>query len=328
MKIVMIGSTGHTKYVINGLKNNYEDQITALAPGSAGEEVDSLYERLSQDYELKKYDDYKEMLDKEKPDIAAVACHFGDHAAAAEEVLKRGIHLFVEKPLATNYTDLQKLKDIYQKSSVRLAAMFGIRYKPWFRTAHKMIEEGVVGNIRLINAQKSYRLGQRAEFYKHRDSYGGTILWVGSHAIDWIHWMSGKRFKEVFASHSTKANNNHGDLESSALCHFKMEDEISASLNIDYLRPQNATSHDDDRIRIAGDKGVLEVINEKVYLINDQIAGKREIPLLSKKEIFADFLQSVKGESECLISAEDSFYITEAALRARESADINKVIKF
>lgn len=328
MNIVLIGSTGHTKYVLNGLQDNYEDQIVGIAPGSEGEEIDSLYQKLAKDYDLKKYDDYRTMLDQEKPDIAAVACHFGDHARAAVEVLNRNINLFVEKPIATTLANLAEVKEAYEKSNVKLAAMFGIRYKPWFLTAYKYIKEGAVGEVRLMNAQKSYRLGQREDFYKKRESYGGTIPWVGSHAIDWMQWLSGKDFKSVYASHSTMANKDHGELEVSALCHFDFEDEVFASVNIDYLRPENSTSHDDDRIRIAGDKGVIEVLKEKVYLINDQIEGIRELPLVAKREVFADFLNWVKGKGESMISAEESFRVTEAALQARRSADQKKLIHF
>ncbi|PUU95276.1 MAG: oxidoreductase domain-containing protein [Halanaerobium sp.] len=328
MKIVLIGSTGHTNYVVNGLKDNYEEEIVAIAPGSEGESVDSLYQKLTKDYELKKYDDYKKMLDELQPDLAAVACHFGDHAQVAVEVLKRNIDLFIEKPIATTLTELADVKSAYDKSSSKLAAMFGIRYQPWFLTAYKYIKEGAIGEVRLMNAQKSYRLGQREDFYKKRETYGGTIPWVGSHAIDWMQWLSGKDFKSVYASHSTTANQNHGELEVSALCHFDFEDQVFGSVNIDYLRPQNATSHDDDRIRIAGDKGVIEVLKEKVYLINDEVEGNRELPLVKKKEIFADFLDWVKGNCECLITAEESFRVTEAALQARRSADQNKLIKF
>ncbi|PTW00931.1 putative dehydrogenase [Halanaerobium saccharolyticum] len=328
MKIVLIGSTGHTKYVVNGLKDNYEDEIVAIAPGSEGESVEDLYQKLKLDYDLKKYDDYIKMLDELKPDVAAVACHFGDHARAAVEVLKRNIDLFVEKPIATTLAELAEVKSAYEKSDSKLAAMFGIRYKPWFLTAYKYIKEGAIGEVRLMNAQKSYRLGQREDFYKKRETYGGTIPWVGSHAIDWMQWLSGKDFKSVYASHSTIANQNHGELEVSALCHFDFEDQAAGSVNIDYLRPQNATSHDDDRIRIAGDKGVIEVLKEKVYLINDEIEGNRELPLVKKKEIFADFLDWVKGNGDCMITAEESFRVTEAALQARRSADQKKLIQF
>jgi predicted dehydrogenase len=328
VKIVLIGSTGHTNYVVEGLQNNYEDQIVGIAPGSETENVEALYQKLAKEYEIKKYDDYQKMLAELKPDIAAVACHFGDHAQVAVEVLKRDIDLFVEKPIATTLAELAEVKSAYEKNNSKLAAMFGIRYKPWFLTAYKYIKEGAIGEVRLMNAQKSYRLGQREDFYKKRESYGGTIPWVGSHAIDWMQWLSGKDFKSVYASHSTIANREHGELEVSALCHFDFKDEVAGSVNIDYLRPQNATSHDDDRIRIAGEKGVIEILKEKVYLVNDEVEGNREIPLVAKKEIFADFLDWVKDQKECMITAEESFRVTEAALQARKSADQKKLIHF
>jgi predicted dehydrogenase len=54
------------------------------------------------------------------------------------------------------------------------------------------IKQGSIGKVRLMNSQKSYKLGSRSEFYKHRQTYGGTIPWVGSHAIDWMYWLSGR----------------------------------------------------------------------------------------------------------------------------------------
>src|SRR5690606_40743306 len=94
-------------------------------------------------------------------------------------------------------------------------------------------------------------------FFKTRKNYGGTIPWVGSHAIDWLHWFSGEEFQAVYATHSSLYNREHGDLEVSALCQFKFSNEVMGSVNIDYLRPQNAPSHDDDRIRVAGTQGEI-----------------------------------------------------------------------
>ena len=98
--------------------------------------------------------------------------------------------------------------------------------------------------------------------------------------------------------------------------------------SIDYLRPQKAPTHDDDRLRVVGTKGILEVRNGKVFLMNDEIDGIREIPLQSKRSMFLEFIEQVRGQGECLISAQDSFYVTEACLKARQSADEEKVILF
>jgi hypothetical protein len=107
-----------------------------------------------------------------------------------------------------------------------------------------------------------------------------------------------------------------------------LSNQVFGSGSIDYLRPKEAPSHDDDRLRIAGTRGILEVRGSKVYLINDEIDGIREIPLLPEQNIFVDFLKQVREQGKCLISAHDSFYVTEVCLKARQSADEKRIIWF
>jgi hypothetical protein len=65
-----------------------------------------------------------------------------------------------------------------------------------------------------------------------------------------------------------------------------------------------------------------------VYLINDGAQGIQELQLLPEGQIFADFMKQVRGEDKCMVSAEDSFVVTEACLKARLSADKNEVVYF
>lgn len=329
MKVCMIGSTGHVGYVLKGIEEDSSTTIVGVAPGSKDEKVETLIQKVfALGHKVRKYDNYCKMLDELKPDIAVVACHFGDHAKVALEAINRGIHVLCEKPVATTLEDLTRLKAGYARQDIHLSAMFGLRYTPWFLTAHQAIEKGAIGKVRLIYAQKSYKLGSRADFYKKRESYGGTIPWVGSHAIDWLYWFSGQRFESVFASHSTQNNYEHGELEMSALCHFTMTNEVFASVSIDYFRPSKALSHGDDRIRVVGTEGMIEVRDDKVYLINDEKEGIQELLLLPEQNIFEDFLKQVRGNGQCMVSAEDAFYVTEACLKARMSADEKRVISF
>ncbi len=205
--------------------------------------------------------------------------------------------------------------------------MMGTRYQPSFYTAWQSVKNVEIGEIRLINAQKSYKLGSRPEYYYKRDTYGGTIPWVGSHAIDWIHWFTGKKFKSVYASHSIKYNQGHGarERESTALCHFTLNDDVYASVTIDYLRPQSAKTHGDDRIRIVGAKGVLEVRYDEATFINNETRGREKLDANCDKQIFQDFVEHVKGNSNALIQAADTFNVTEACLLARQSADENRI---
>ncbi|MFW5986371.1 MAG: Gfo/Idh/MocA family protein, partial [Halanaerobiales bacterium] len=312
MQVCIIGSTGHTGYVVDGIEIDGEARIAGIAPGSEGEDVKGLFNTIKSKLDQKPvvFNDYRKMLDTVKPDVAVVASYFKDHAPITLEVLKRDIHVFVEKPIATTFRDLNRIKEAYRKTDVNMAAMFGLRYTPWFLTTYHLVKNGVIGRVRLMNAQKSYKLGTRGEHYKKREIYGGTIPWVGSHAIDWIQWYSNEKFKSVYASHSSRYNKDHGELEMTGLVHFEMTDGVFAGVNIDYLRPETASTHGDDRIRIAGTEGVLEVREGKVFLINDTQEGIQEVSLDYSGQVFADFLKEVRDEGTCLISAEDAIYVT------------------
>jgi len=194
-------------------------------------------------------------------------------------------------------------------------------------TASNAVQAGAIGDPRILEGRKSYRCGNRDEFYRKRVTYGGTIPWVGSHAIDWVQWFSGQKFKSVYAAHSTKANRGHGEMEMTSMCLFEMTNDVIATVSIDYLRPDNAPSHGDDRIRVGGTEGVIEVRGGQAYLINGAVKGEQVLPLSSDRQIFKEFLAQCKGTGKCLVTAENTLDITEVCLLAMKSADEHKVIK-
>jgi predicted dehydrogenase len=327
MKIGMIGGIGHNGYVFDGVRASPGVEIVGVAPGPAEANADGLVrqsERIDQSPRV--FGDYRAMLDAVNPDIVTVACHYADHAQVGIVAIKRGHHVFMEKPLATTMDDFNALRAAFDNADVQLSCMLGLRYDPAFTTAWRAVQHGAVGEVRLMTAQKSYKLGRRPEWNHDRDRYGGTIPWVGSHAIDWLHWFSGAAFERVYASHSTVGNDDHGELEATALCHFTMSNEVFGGVNMDYLRPPKAPTHGDDRIRVAGTGGVIEVLDGRVHLIDGQ--GPRDLPLEAKREIFAEFVDQVEGTSVSLISAEDAFQTTKACLLARQSADERRVVAF
>lgn len=330
VKVCLIGVSGHSGYALEGIAADEDAVLVGMAPGSKGEDIEPVYNNVCKaGGSPARYTNYIQMLEELKPDIAVVDCFFNDHAEVGIEALKRGCHLFIEKPVATTLEDLERFKDAYKHSDRQLAGMFALRYSAPFYAAWKAVKEGKIGEVRLLNAQKSYKLGTRGELYKKRELYGGTIPWVGSHAIDWVYWMSGEKFVSVYAAHSKKQNRGHEDLEASAACLFNLTNEVMATVNIDYLRPKQAPTHGDDRIRIVGSQGVLEVREGSVFLTGgDDTPGIRQLELAQEKNIFQDFMEQIRGRGKCLISAEESIYVSEACIRARISADENKVVLF
>jgi len=291
----------------------------------ASEKSDDFYIAATADGPEKSETDYINMLEKEKPDIAVVNPYLCYNAKVSLDCLRHGINVFSEKPAATTLNDLTELKKAYTKSGKIYSSMMALRFAPGFIAAKEFADAGRIGEIRLVHAQKSYKLGFRGDMYRDNKLYGGTIPWVGSHAVDWIYYFTAKRFLNVLAAQSSIANRGHGGLEMTAACSFVMEDEIIATASIDYLRPSEAKTHGDDRIRIAGTSGIVEVRSGEAFAVDG--AGERKLPNTKEMHIFDEFIKAVKGEKNELPKAEDAFYVTEICLKARLSAETGEMIK-
>ncbi len=317
--LALIGTQGHYGNVLQELPDLPHIRVTAVSSGGA-ESVTPLVDWCQKNqHDPKAYQDWRSILN-DPPDAAVVCGPFEAHAAMSAELIEKGVHVLVEKPVALNLDDLKHLRETCQRNpNIHLAGMHFLRYDPGFYTAHRLIAEGAIGQVVLINARKSYKLGTRPDFYKHRETYGGTLLWVASHAVDWAVWYANSPVRKVQAFHTTNANHNHGDLESYAVCNLLFENQILASLSIDYLRPAASPTHGDDWVRIVGTQGVIEARRDTVNLIDAQ--GQRAVSATCDRKPFADFVDQIEGKRRTLVDTATSLEVTEICIRARDDAD-------
>jgi predicted dehydrogenase len=325
VKAVIIGTSGHIDLALEVRDRMPQVSWVGVAPGSADEDAREFFVDQLEASLIPFYEDYRRMLDREKPDLAVVAPFFFLQSRIASECLERGIHVFVEKPMAVSLDQLERLRRAHGAGKAALCAMLPYRYHPAWYAAWRAVSDGAVGEPLLITAQKSYKLGTRHPMYTHRTTYGGTIPWVAIHAIDWIHWFSRGGVTEVLASHTAAGNRGHGEMESSGACLFRLGNSGCASLTFDYFRPAAAPTHGDDRVRVAGDAGVVEVTEAGATLITNDAAPR----LLDREEpvsIFQDFISHIEGGTAMRVSAADAFAVTELALRCREAADTRQAV--
>ncbi len=297
-----------------------EIKICGVCPGPEEKNCDALFERVKRNNpRAEAYGDYETLLRELKPDILVVTAYCGFHAQIAMACIQRGVHIYTEKPAATSLAQLGLLEQsYYRQNQVKLSAMMLSRYHPGFQAGKAAIEEGKIGKLRLFSCQKSYQFGSRTGMYENPDFYGGTIPWVGSHAIDWIYWMSGLKFQEVYALQSRIGNQGVGELETTAVCSFKLEQEVLAVITIDLFRPEGVKKHGDDKLRIVGTEGTLEISKEQALLMDDR--GVHVLDGTKEMSPFIEFVKDIQGLPSSAVSAKEVFEVTRACLQARESA--------
>jgi len=322
LRIGIIGGAGHIGYVVQGMRALEDARICAVAGGCPEEDSAAVRRRINAGPDVESYDDYRDLLDKEKLDIVGVSPFFHLHAEITCEALRRGIPVFSEKPLALTLESLEEVREAQKTSGAPIGAMLAFRYAPAFHTAHRLVEQGVIGEPTVGYSQKSYKRGKRPDYYKKRETWGGIIPWVGIHAIDWFWWVSGRDYVAVTGRHVKLHCPEYPGMEDAATCLFELDNGGSVVMSFDYLRPAGAETHGDDRLRVMGEKGALEARGQNwLQLITE--AGPQDVPLEEPEhELFADFALSViDPDHPCRITTEDAIRTTEVALKARDAAD-------
>ena len=115
-------------------------------------------------------------------------------------------------------------------------------------------------------------------------------------------------------------------MENNTAIIYRLDNRGTANLRMDYLRPEAAPTHGDDRLRVAGTKGVIEYLGGSLNLVTATEKPHAVAGLPQHRLLFADFLDSIYNHKRHLIPAADVYRVTEIVLRTRDAADSNRVV--
>ncbi len=326
VRAVIAGLEGHPEEIVSPLDSLPMVEVVAIA---AAEPEVARFRRLNGKLAgTKQYDDYRRMLDLEKPDVVAVCNTDGARAAAVLEAAGRRLNVIAEKPLATNRADLARIRKVVSENGVSLGMLLPMRYQGEYRALERLRTEGKLGEIIQISAQKSYKLGSRDEWFKHRETYGSTILWIGPHMVDLMRWTSGRTYVEAASFMGRAGFAGIGDMETTTTTSFRLDNGGTATLHMDYCQPGMAPSHGDDRLRIAGTQGVAEYqASTGVTVVTASSKPERVTALPEGGSVFRDYIAHTYAGAPATLPVEDIYAVCEATIAAHEAAIQNRVVR-
>jgi predicted dehydrogenase len=150
LNLAAVGATGRAGANIQGCKSQ---NIVAIADIDA-----NLLEKGAAPYAgVRKYRDYRVMLEKEAPHIDAVLVGTPDHshAPAAAMALKLGKHVYCEKPLTHTVYEARLLADLAQKNKLVTQMGTQIHAENNYRRVVELVEKEAVGKIRHVHVWAS-----------------------------------------------------------------------------------------------------------------------------------------------------------------------------
>ena len=328
MRLGLIGSTGHWETYAPALERVPELSLVAVAAAGPEETTGAFDHAPGLTVGTRRYDDARKMLDAERLDVVQVACRNDRIPTWAHDCLERGLPVMAEKPLAMDLAGLERLFRTAQKTKAALVPMHTMRSTPALAAVKQTVSAGLIGEPVLSFSQKTYKWGDtRPDAYRSRRTFPGLAPWVGIHAFDWLYWILGDVFTEIQGREGTTARPDFPACASQAAFVMTMQNGGMASVTLDYLRPESAPTHGDERLRIAGTRGVIEtaIIERKVTLIVDNNAP-RTVPLTPQTDIFTQFARSLRGEGPPPLRLHEACRITEIAIKAQVAADSKALV--
>jgi predicted dehydrogenase len=311
MKIGFIGGYGH--HYLRGLLAGGDNPVPIEAAAASDGHDGSAARRWA--------DDPISLLDQFKPDAVSIGSLYGRNGDFIAQMLERGLPTVSDKPIAATWDQLHRLQGIAAGKRMILLTEFDFRCRPAFRAAQQAIVQGRIGQVILATAQKSYRFGTRPPWYADRGSYGGTLLWIASHAIDATEWVTGRKIRRAIGRQGNLSHPEMGSMEDHLSVLLELDNGATGVVHADFLRPAAAATHGDDRMRIAGSNGVVEVRDERCWLTTTGEAEREITGEVTVRPIHLELLAALRGEKSSWFSTELSLGTAQTLLHARDATD-------
>jgi predicted dehydrogenase len=97
------------------------------------------------------FTDWREMLDKTELDAVVVSTPPNAHAEPTVAALERGLHVFVEKPIALIPADAQRMQAAAVAAERTLMVGYNARGMGSWRTIAQLLNEGAIGTLRQVS---------------------------------------------------------------------------------------------------------------------------------------------------------------------------------
>ena len=274
----------------------------------------------------KRYDDYRKMLAEEALDAAVICDQNWRRAETVAACLEKGLPVAAEKPLGLSIAELEAIEALAAKSKTPLTMLLPMRYAPAYVAMKEIVAGGGIGEAALLSGQKSYRLGERPDWMTRRETFGGTIPYIACHVVDLLRFISGRDMVETAAFHGHLGFPQTREMENTCAIAYRLDNGGTGDVRLDYLRPETAPSHGDDRIRIAGTAGVIEYQGGKLTLMTADKAPYEVTDRPKTRSLFEDFLDFVYSGAPPMLTAAEAFRVSRIVIRSREAADAGRTL--
>jgi len=225
-------------------------------------------------YRCRIYTDYHEMLANERLDLVSIAVPTKYHFAVASSVIRHGVHLLIEKPIAATVEQGWMLIEAARRQGVTLTVGHIERFNPAIIALKEQLDNHELGNLFQI-------VSRRVGPFPARIADVGVVIDLATHEIDILNYLIGSPIVRMHVELHRHLHQSHEDILSALL---RFENGMIGVLDINWLTPTKIRE-----LSIVGERGMFVanyLTQDLTFYENDSCHGHAwpELALLGVSE--------------------------------------------
>jgi len=271
-------------------------------------------------YNTKSYTDYRRLLDEQRPDAVTICVPTSFHLEIALEVIQRGIHLLVEKPISSTVEEGKQMMKAAEQAGVKLMIGHIERFNPAIVALKQHLAKQKVGRVFKVGARREGPLPVRINDV-------GVVVDLAVHDLDIIRYVTGAEIIRVYAETEGGFHSHYEDLMGGLL---RLSDGTIGILACNWITPTKIRE-----FVVVGERGMYKVdyITQDLFFYENEVVNhsdwatlgllrgvhegsmiryhvNKKEPLLSEQEAF---IAAVRGDAEVAVTGQDGLRALELA---------------
>lgn len=284
------------------------------------------------------YTDYKEMIEKEKPDVVHVCLPHYLHVPVSKEAALMGVHVFSEKPMALNTEQAMEFVEFEKEHpEVHLGICLQNRFNESVEMLKKIIDGGEYGNV--LGAKGLVPWFRPKAYYdvkpwrgKWETAGGGCMINQSVHTLDLLYFLCGD-IKELKASVSQILD--YG---------IEVEDTVAANLTFEngargLFMATNANYRNESvQISVQMEKGEFLIMDNTLYHIlpdgtkekleeDAKLAGPKFYYGASHGKLIGQFYKAIEEDSQNYLHVKDALMSIRLIDAIHKSGRTGKIVE-
>jgi len=283
---------------------------------------------------VRPYPDYRRLLSEEALDVVSIVVPTGLHHEVALAALEAGVHVLVEKPIASSVEQGKEIAAAARRRGLKATVGHIERFNPAVAELKRTLDGGSLGRVYQVNAR---RVGP----FQQRQRDVGVARDLATHDLDVIRHILGSEVTHLYCQTLKGARTQYED---ALLALLGFENGVSAQLDVNWLSPTKVR-----QLTVLAEHGMLtlDYISQELFLyqeagqpsnwadpaaLNVTPEAVNRLPVRKQEPLIAEleaFVNAVARDEEPAVTCEDAIvalYLAEELVESGRTGQVRAVV--